>query len=192
MREHRRRLYAIVSTPAEAAIASLTTRCRGKKRITTLTELKTATDDILKRYKVEGILDVDCSETIVERHIRPYRDRPARTETNRKLSVSAQINKTALKEAIQRLGWRVYATNASSESLSVTNAVLAYREQYIASLCFGRLKGQPLSLTPMYLQRDDHATGLIRLLTIGLRVLTFIGTRDLSVDLINKGDYKII
>jgi len=50
--------------------------------------------------------------------------------------------------------------------------VLAYREEYIIERGFGRLKGKPLSLTPMYLQRDDHATGLIRLLTIGLRVLT--------------------
>jgi transposase len=38
----------------------------------------------------------------------------------------------------------------------------------------GRLKGQPLSLTPMYLERDDHVTGLIRLLAIGLRVLTLL------------------
>jgi transposase len=29
-----------------------------------------------------------------------------------------------------------------------------------------------LSLTPMSLERDDHATGLIRLLSLGLRVLT--------------------
>jgi transposase len=29
-----------------------------------------------------------------------------------------------------------------------------------------------LSLTPRYLERDDHATGLIRLLSLGLRVLT--------------------
>jgi transposase len=36
----------------------------------------------------------------------------------------------------------------------------------------GRLKGHPLSLTPMDLERDDHATGLIRLLSVGLRVLT--------------------
>jgi transposase len=38
----------------------------------------------------------------------------------------------------------------------------------------GRLKGRPLSLTPRYLERDDHATGLIRLLSIGLRVLTLL------------------
>jgi transposase len=41
----------------------------------------------------------------------------------------------------------------------------------------GRLKGRPLSLTPMYLERDDHATGLIRLLSIGLRVLTLLEFR---------------
>lgn len=49
----------------------------------------------------------------------------------------------------------------------------------------GRLKGRPLSLTPMYVQRDDHATGLVRLLSIALRVLTlleFIGRRQLAAE----------
>jgi transposase len=32
----------------------------------------------------------------------------------------------------------------------------------------------PLSLTPIYLKREDHITGLIRLLSIGLRVLTLL------------------
>lgn len=89
----------------------------------------------------------------------------------------------ALEIAIKRLGWRIYATNASSEKLSLDAAVLAYREEYVIERSFGRLKGKPLSLTPMYLQRDDHATGLIRLLTIGLRVLTlleFVVRRNLS------------
>ena len=34
------------------------------------------------------------------------------------------------------------------------------------------LSGRPLLLTPMSRQRDGHATGLIRLLSVGLRVLT--------------------
>ena len=38
----------------------------------------------------------------------------------------------------------------------------------------GRLKGHPLSLTPMDLERDDHATGLIRLWSVGWRVLTLL------------------
>ena len=42
-----------------------------------------------------------------------------------------------------------------------------------------------LSLTPMYVQRDDHDTGLIRLLSIALRVLTlleFVGRRRLTAE----------
>jgi transposase len=53
-------------------------------------------------------------------------------------------------------------------------AVLGYRSQYLVESAIGRLKGHPLSLTPMYLPRGDHATGLIRLLSIGLRVLTLL------------------
>jgi transposase len=50
--------------------------------------------------------------------------------------------------------------------------VLAYRDEYRIARDMGRLKGRPLSLTPMDLERDDHARGLIRLLSMGLRVLT--------------------
>jgi transposase len=68
------------------------------------------------------------------------------------------------------LGWRVYATNC--EGLTLHQAVWAYRHQYRIEHGFKRLKGQPLSLTPMYLQRDDHVRGLVRLLSMGLRVLS--------------------
>ena len=73
---------------------------------------------------------------------------------------------TAFEEAVRRLGWRVYGTNQPRESLSLEHAVLAYRNEYQVERSLGRLKGRPLSLTPMYVQRDDHATGLIRLLSI--------------------------
>jgi transposase len=52
--------------------------------------------------------------------------------------------------------------------------VCAYREEYLVERNFGRLKGKPLALTPMYLQDDNRATGLIRLLSIGLRALTLL------------------
>ena len=63
--------------------------------------------------------------------------------------------------------------------------MLAYRSAYLIERGFGRLKGQPLSLTPMYLEREDHVTGLIRLLSVGLRVLTlleFVVRRRLAAD----------
>ena len=86
---------------------------------------------------------------------------------------------------MRRVGWRVYGTNQPVTSLSLAQAVLAYRSEYQVERSFGRLKGRPLSLTPMYVQRDDYATGLIRLLSIALRVLTlveFVGRRALAAE----------
>jgi transposase len=75
---------------------------------------------------------------------------------------------------VRQLGWRVYTTNQPADQLSLEQAVLAYRDQDLVERDMGRLKGPPLSLTPMSLQRDDHATGLIRLLSVGLRVLMLL------------------
>jgi transposase len=58
--------------------------------------------------------------------------------------------------------------------LSRKSQVLTYRQEYRIERGFGRLKGHPLSLTPMYLQREDHIQGLIRLLLIALRLLTLM------------------
>jgi transposase len=120
------------------------------------------------------LLEINAFESTIEQRRRRYRDKPARVEMKPVIEVQVQGNEVALEAAIKRLGWRVYATNAPIEKLSLDDAVLAYREEYIIERGFGRLKGKPLSLTPMYLQRDDHATGLIRLLTIGLRVLSLL------------------
>jgi transposase len=87
--------------------------------------------------------------------------------------------------AVRRLGWRVYATTQPTDQLPLAQAVLAYRSEYLIARDMGRLQGRPLSLTPMYLERDDHATGLIRLLSIGLRVLTlleFVARRRLAAE----------
>jgi transposase len=50
--------------------------------------------------------------------------------------------------------------------------VRAYRRAYLVERDRGRLQGRPLALTPLDLERDDRVTGLIRLLLVGLRVLT--------------------
>jgi transposase len=79
-----------------------------------------------------------------------------------------------LAEAERCLGWRVYVTNQGAEQLSLTQALLAYRAQHLVERDIGRLKGQPLSLTPVYLQTDERVKGLVRLLMIGLRLLTLL------------------
>lgn len=159
---------------ARAAVTALNVRGRGKRRFTELPALQAAVEAILQQHRVPGLLAVHYTERVRKRLLRRYGSRPATVQVERDFHVQAVVDRQAVATAIGRLGWRVYATNAPPERLSLAQAVLAYRSQYLVESAMGRLKGHPLSLTPMYLQRDDHATGLIRLLSIGLRVLTLL------------------
>ncbi len=157
---------------AKTAIEALTVRKQGKELISEPQVLDQIVEAIIKKYEIAGLLQHQVTEEIRERHIRKFKDRPAEIRIERKLGVVTIRDEAAIQKAIFRLGWRVYATNAPENELTIQQAVLAYREEYLVERCFGRLKGKPLSLTPMYLQDDQRATGLTRLLSIGLRVLT--------------------
>jgi transposase len=88
-----------------------------------------------------------------------------------------------LANASEQWGWRVYATNHSADRLTLAQAVESYRDEYLIERNFGRLKGKSLSRSPMYVERDDHATGLVRLFSLALRVLTrlqFVVRRQLA------------
>ncbi len=161
-------------TQAEAALAEVLVARRGKVRPSTPAELAAAVAAILERHQVLGLLDVTIQATPHTRSLRPYRGQPAREATTYTLALSTARIPDAITAVEARLGWRIYATNRPAEQLSLAQAVLAYRDEYLVERSLGRLKGAPLSLRPLYLSRDDHATGLIRLLTIGLRVLTVL------------------
>jgi transposase len=168
---------------ALAQIEILNQRGRGKKRFETVAALRQAVAAIVQRYKVEDLLWFRLTQHATPRPVRAYRGQSARVDHDRHATVEVRVDVAALEATIGRLGWRVYGTNQPVEALSLAQAVLAYRSEYQVERSFGRLKGRPLSLTPMYVQRDDHATGLIRLLSIALRVLTlleFVGRRQLA------------
>jgi len=170
---------------AQAAIASLNNRGRGKRPVTELSALQEAVAATMARYHVQGLLQVRYEDQVHQRPVRRYGDRPAMVRVERDLQVTASVDQEAMAVAVRQLGWRVYAANQPADRLSLRQAVLAYRDQYRVERDMGRLKGHPLSLTPMYLERDDHATGLIRLLSVGLRVLTlleFVVRRRLTVE----------
>ncbi len=159
---------------AEADLADLLVARRGKVRPTTPDEAETAIAAILERHAVGGLLDVALTATAHPRTIRAYRGQPAREETTYTLAVTSTRVEAAITAAVARLGWRVYATNRPVAELDTTQVVLAYRDQYLVEHPMGRLKGAPLSLSPVYLSRDEHVTGLVRLLTIAVRVLSLL------------------
>ena len=65
--------------------------------------------------------------------------------------MAVRVDEETLERAVNRLGWRIYSTNQPAEFLSLEQAVLAYRNEYLVERSLGRLKGRPLSLTPMYM-----------------------------------------
>lgn len=49
--------------------------------------------------------------------------------------------------------------------------MLAYHHEWLIERDFARLKGRSLSLSPLWLKREDHAIGMTRLLTLAVRLL---------------------
>jgi transposase len=170
---------------AIAQIAARNQRGRGEKRFETVSAIRQAVVAIIQRDGVHDLVWCRLPPHVTPRPVRAYRGQPARVDHDRHVTVEVRVDEAALEAAVRRLGWRVYDTNQPMESLSLAPAVLAYRSAYQGERSLGRLKGRPLSLTPMYVQRDDHATGLIRLFSMALRVLTllaFVGRRPLATE----------
>jgi transposase len=157
---------------AEKALKALTpARSRGKRQIEDEASLLAAIQRIEERYRVENLFDYHHEQEVSEQEVRAYGDQPARTERQVRFQLTVERNPEAIAEAEFQAGWRIYATNAPAERLPLTQAVLAYRDQYIEENIFRRLQGKILSITPVYVQRDDHAKGLFHLLTLAARLL---------------------
>jgi transposase len=156
---------------------------RGKRQFRDEDSLRHAIDNILQSAHMTDFFAIKLERQVTRRQVRAYGDKPARIEEKIRYQVQVTRRATAIAHAKRRLGWRVYATNASPKKLGLSQAVLAYRDQYLAERPFARLKGPLLALLPLYVQRDDHAKGLIHLLTLALRllvILEFVVRRSLA------------
>jgi transposase len=162
---------------AHTEIATLNQRRQGKKVFTQEAELRTAAEHILTKHQVRDLVRLTCQTHEQVRSLRHYGSRPPQVKVERTYQITALVDEAALTHRIRILGWRVYATNQSTAHLTLAQAVLAYREEFRAERGFARLKGKPLSLTPLYLSSEERVTGLLRLLLIALRVLCLVEFR---------------
>lgn len=136
---------------------------RGKRQLRELSTLQDKANAILKAQRVEGLLDYHYE------YQPAVKQRQARYQITEVTLVTAQIT-----QAQQTFGWRIYVTNAPPEKLSFETAVLTVRDAWIQERGFSRLKGKSLGASPLFVQRDDQAQGLMHLLSLGLRLLTLI------------------
>jgi transposase len=155
-------------------------RGRGKRQIKDEAQLVQAAQAIQQAQRVEGLLSYTF-ERQEERRTqfvgrgRGAANRPQRIVEHVRYQITAVVRHeadiTALKDTF---GWRAYATDEPAERLTLEEAVLTYRDEWLIERGFHRLKGAPLSLNPLFVKRDDQVIGLIHLLTIAIRLLTLI------------------
>jgi len=153
-------------------LQALNERKQGKERIETAAAMQSAADQIIQEYRVTGLLKLEITVQHTEKHVRAYGERPARHVIETTVSLQVDKDAAAIAEAVRWFGWQVYVTNQSKEILALGQAALAYREAHLVEREFGRLKCKPRSISLMYVPSDERTTGLVRLLSIGLRMLT--------------------
>ena len=153
---------------------------RGKHQIQDETELVPSAEAVLKAHDIEGLLGYTFERR--EKHQTKYLGRGrGRPERPKQEIMTFRYQMTAIvpqQEAIAALqktfGWRVYVTDAPDERLTLEQAILTYREEWLTERGFHRLKGVPLSLNPLFVKRDDQVVGLTNLLSLAVRFLTLI------------------
>jgi transposase len=157
---------------AEQVLWELAVRTQGKPRVTSRVQGDERVASLLSSFRVQGLLQVQIQEEVHEQPVRAYRGTLSSPYTIWNFQVRVERMPEAIKTVISVLGWRLYTTNELAASLGLAQAVEADRDAYLVERTFSRLKGYPLSLGPLSVQRNDHRVCLVRLLTIALRVLT--------------------
>jgi transposase len=173
-RNARRGLTKRLDNTEQAILALTPPRGRGKRQQKDLNALQNSVQAIVKKHRVEGLLNISYMSEEEQRCVRKYGNRPARTEKSTRYVVHVKRNQQAIYEARRAMGWRLYATSAPAGELPLSKAVNVFRGAPLMERNFARLKGHPLGIRPLYVQREDHVRGMIHLLSLALRVLTLV------------------
>jgi len=132
---------------------------RGKRQIRELEVLQHKAQTILKSHRVEGLLAT-------------YEHYPATKTVGERYQITAVTLNTAANRT-NKPWLACLCHQRMPEQLSFQDAVLTYRDQWILSE--GSIASRASrSATPFFVQRDDQLTGLVHLLSLGLRILTLI------------------
>ncbi len=136
-------------------------------------------ENILERYRVKDFFNTTITEQIIQqtRHVgrgRPSKNSPTESVTSICLQLHIQLQNAAIQEAETLAGWRLYVTNAPITQLSLSLAVMYYRDEWLLERGFHRFKRGCLPALAIYFQNQNRITGLMFLLNIALRVFTLM------------------
>ena len=135
---------------------------RGKRQIREEGELTKVADAILKAHEVAGLLTYtfERQEKRQTKYIgrgRGNAERPTREIVTVRYQITSVVRQEEAITALQKtFGWRAYVTNAPAEQLTLEQAVLTYRDEWLIEHGFHRLKGAPLSLDPLFVKPHNQ------------------------------------
>jgi transposase len=166
---------------AKAKLLALTPApSRGKRQIGEEAALVKAAEAIVRAHHLESLLTYtfERQERTQMRYVgrgRGSATRPQHETTTVRYQITAVVeNAEAIVATRALFGWRAFVTDVSEEELSLAESVEVYRDEWLIERGFHRLKGVPLSLSPLFVKRDDQVCGLIHLLSLAVRILTLI------------------
>jgi transposase len=125
---------------AQVALARVNAHKQGKKVDRDADSLRHAAAAILKEHRVEDMLRFHIEEQVTERAVRASGTHPTAVRVERTVRLHREVDKTAVSVAAGRRGRCAIATNHLQHTLSLPQAVLAYREAYLGE------RGHPLAL----------------------------------------------
>lgn len=173
-------LTARLQDATRALLALTPAPGRGKRQFRAEEPLQAAAQAILATYQVAGLLTYTYvrQEKRQTKYQGPGRASPKRPQ-HESVSVRYQITTVtpqpaAIAACQATFGWRCFVTNAPLTHLAFEQALLTYRAEWLIERGFHRLKGVPLSLSPLFVKRDDQVIGLTNLLSLAVRFLTLI------------------
>jgi transposase len=131
---------------------------RGKRQIRQEADLVAAANAILQKHEVEGLLTYtfERQEARQIKQIgrgRASPNRPQREIVTVRYQISAvQRQEEAIAVHGETLGWRAYVTNAPSAQLTLEQAVLAYRDEWLIERVVSSLERRTVVARPIVRQ----------------------------------------
>jgi len=143
---------------------------------------------VAQQHHVEGLFEITVTEDISTRRRylkrgRPGPDTPYEDVEERQLHLQVQRAAEAIAQARQLLGWRVYVTNVPASRMSLAQATVYYRDQWLNERSYHRFKRGSLPALPLFLRIPARIKGLMLLLLVALQALTlleFVAQRELA------------
>lgn len=164
----------------EALMALTPEPGRGRRQIRDEDQLRKKAEAIVSRFSVTGYLHYtfmreEQTQTQYVGRGRGGKNRKRRTITTVRYQMTEVIrDEAAITDAFCRMGWRLLATNMATSQLSFQDAVVHYRQAPRIERHFHLFKDAPVGISPLYVRRDDQIKGLIRLLSLCVRLMTLI------------------